>query len=321
MRARKPGPAAHATRVTDVRDLLAFVRASDLRSLTAAAKEIGESKATLSRRITRLEQALGTALLKRSTRGIETTDDGAHYRLRIGPLLDQLGDANAAAAQGGRATPSGQLRVSVPPGFADELAPLFAGFSAQFPQVVLVIHSSSRFVDLEVEQVDVVFRATSRLADSSLVSLRVVEPRPEGILVAAPSYLGARPPLRRPHDLASHRFLAIGETGAAFTLPLVRRGTTDVIEFTLPVAIAGSDLGLLKALAVAGAGITSLPRLSAQDALDDGRLVHVLPAWVWPDVNLYLLHRGGRFVSPRVRAFIDYMRSALDRRGRQGSVP
>ncbi|MFT3765920.1 MAG: LysR family transcriptional regulator [Minicystis sp.] len=317
MAAKKPRAIDYTTRVEDVRDLLAFVRASDLRSLTAAARELGESKATLSRRITRLEEALGTALLRRSSRGIETTDDGALYRDRIGPLLEQLGDANAAAAHGGRATPSGQLRVSVPPGFADALAPLFAGFCAQFPHVVLVIHSASRFVDLEAEHVDVAFRATSRLADSSLVSLRVVEPRTEGILVAAPSYLAAHPPPRRPQDLLAHRFLAVGDTGAAFTLPLRRRGTTDDVELRLPVAMVASDLGLLKSLAIAGAGITSLPRLNAQDAIDDGRLVHVLPAWAWPDLNLYLLHRGGRFVPPKVRAFLDYMRSALDLRARK----
>ncbi|APR77693.1 Transcriptional regulator, LysR family protein [Minicystis rosea] len=317
MQPKRPRATDYATRVEDVRDLLAFVRASDLRSLTAAARELGESKATLSRRITRLEEALGTALLRRSSRGIETTDDGALYRQRIGPLLEQLGDANAAAAHGGHATPSGQLRVSVPPGFADALSPLFAGFCEQFPHVVLLIHSSSRLVDLEAEHVDVAFRATSRLSDSSLVSLRVVEPRPEGILVAAPSYLATHPPPRRPQDLLAHRFLAVGETGAAFTLPLIKRGTTDVLEVKVPVAIAGSDLGLLRSLALAGAGITCLPRVSAADAIADGRLVHVLPAWVWPDVNLYLLHRGGRHVPPKVRAFLDYMRTALELRARK----
>ncbi|RYE87331.1 MAG: hypothetical protein EOO75_14605 [Myxococcales bacterium] len=87
------------------------------------------------------------------------------------------------------------------------------------------------------------------------------------------------------------------------------------------MAMAASDLGLLRSLALAGAGITSLPRLSVQDALDDGRLVHVLPSWVWPTTNLYLLHRGGRFVTPRVRAFIDHMRAALDLRGQRPPAP
>ncbi|MDF2692595.1 MAG: Transcriptional regulator, LysR family protein [Labilithrix sp.] len=317
MRRKKPTTPDDETRVGDVQDLRAFVLASDLRSLTAAARVSGESKATLSRRLTRLEKSLGTALLRRSSRGIETTDEGAAYRIRVGEVLELLGDANAAAARGGRAAPSGQLRISIPPGFASALAAPLAGFGAQFPQVTLVVHISSRFVDLEAERFDVAFRATTKLADSSLLALRVNEPQAEGILVAAPSYLDAHPAPRRPADLASHRIVAVGETGAAFSMPLVRRGTGDSIELTLPVAVASSDVGFLKEMVLRGAGITSLPRLSVQDALEDGRLVHVLPSYVWSDVNLYLLYRGGPFVPPKVRVLVDYMRGALDLKRRK----
>ena len=101
---------------------------------------------------------------------------------------------------------------------------------------------------------------------------------------------------------------------------MLKRGTTEPLAVTLPVAMVGSDLGLLKSLALAGAGITSLPRLSVQEALDDGRLVHVLPSWVWPQTNLFLLYRGGHFIPPKVRVFLDYMRSALDLRGRESKT-
>ncbi|MBC7976769.1 MAG: hypothetical protein H7138_17480 [Myxococcales bacterium] len=79
----------------------------------------------------------------------------------------------------------------------------------------------------------------------------------------------------------------------------------------LPVAVAGSDLGFLKEMALCGAGITILPRLSVQRELDDGRLVHILPSYVWPSAGLFLLHRGGPFVAPKIRAFLDYLRTAL----------
>ncbi len=54
-----------------------------------------------------------------------------------------------------------------------------------------------------------------------------------------------------------------------------------------------------------------VPRLNVQREVDDGRLVHVLPSYVWPNAGLFLLHRGGAFVAPKIRAFIDYMRTAL----------
>ena len=98
--------ADYETLVDDVRDLRAFALTSDLKSLTAAARLMGESKATASRRITRLETVLGTALLRRSPRVIETTDEGAIYRARVAQILGLLGDANAVA-KGARAVPSG----------------------------------------------------------------------------------------------------------------------------------------------------------------------------------------------------------------------
>jgi DNA-binding transcriptional LysR family regulator len=301
----------YETRVGDLHDLRAFSLACDLRSLTRVARTTGESKATVSRRITRLESALGVTLLRRSTRGIAVTDEGAAYRLRVGEVLERLGDANAAAVHGGRAIPSGQLRVTVPPGLGNALAPILASFCARYPQVTLVVNVSSRFVDLEAEHFDVALRATARLADSSLVALRLGDKRTEAILVAAPSYLAEHLPPRRPHDLVAHRFLTLADSTAPFLLPLTRRGSGEKLELLLPVALAGSDLGFLKDMALQGAGITVLPHLQVERELADGRLVHLLTSYVWPSVNLFLLHRGGPFVPPKVRAFVEHVRQAL----------
>ena len=302
----------HEARVGDLHDLRAFALASDLRSLGAVAKVTGESKATVSRRITRLEAALGVSLLVRSSRGVAPTEDGAAYRQRVGEVLELLGDANAAVVHGGQATPSGQLRVSTPPGFSDVLAPLFARFCEQYPEIILVVHVSTRFVDLEREHFDVTLRATTKLADSSLVVVPVGETEGEGVLVATADYLARRPLPRRPLDLAAHRIIALGETGAPTAMTLSRRsGGGDPLDLRLPVAIVGSDIGFCKQMVLQGAGITCLPRLSVETELADGRLVHVLPGWVWSSMNLFLLHRGGPFVRPKVRAFLDFMRNAL----------
>jgi DNA-binding transcriptional LysR family regulator len=303
-------------RVGDVHDLRAFALASELRSLTAVAKVMGESKATVSRRITRLEAALGVALMRRSSRGIAVTEDGAAYRDRVAQVLEMLGSANAAVMRGAKAAPSGQLRVSIPPGLTSALAPSLSSFGAAYPQVVLVVHAAARFVDLEAESFDVALRSTSRLVDSSLVAVRVGDPEPEGILVATAGYLGAHGIPRRPHELAAHRFVALAETGGRYTLPLVHRTTGKPLSLPLPVAVAASDLGLVKDLVLSGAGISSLPRLSVQRELEERALVHVLPAYIWPSTGLFLLHRGGTFVAPKVRAFIDHMKRALAPRRR-----
>jgi DNA-binding transcriptional LysR family regulator len=314
MRKKQGHVADYETVVGDLNDLRAFALTSDLESLTAAAKILGESKATVSRRITRLETALGTALLRRSSRVVEPTDAGVAYRLRVGQVLELLGDANAAAMGGGRAALGGVLRLAAPPGFNDVLARALAGFCQSYPQIVLVVHIAARFVDIEAEHFDVALRATTALADSSLVALRVTDAQIERIVVAAPSYLADHAAPRRPQDLSSHRLLGMGET-ATTTVTLLHRVSSEKIELRLPLSVAGTELGFIKEMAVSGAGIAILPRMNVARDLRERRLAHLLPSYVAPTVSLFLLHRGGRFVPPKVRAFIDCVRSSLSLTG------
>jgi DNA-binding transcriptional LysR family regulator len=300
--------AEYETLVDNVLDLRAFALAIDLRSLTATAKLLRESKATVSRRLSRLEAALGTKLLRRSPRLVEPTDDGAAYRVRVREILELLGDANAAV-RGARATPSGQLRVTAPPGLDGVLAPVIARFARAYPEVMVSTLIVSRLVDLDAEHVDVAIRATPRLPDSSFVAHRLAEM--DLIIVAAPAYLADHPAPRRVADLASHRFVQFGELRAHTTLRLCRADTGEEIELRLRPSTAASDPSFAKELVAAGAGISVLPRFSVQGDLDEGRLLHLLPTWVTPGVGLFLLHGGGRFLPPKVRAFRDFLVDAF----------
>lgn len=308
----KPSVADYETLVEDIRDLRAFALTTDLQSLTAAARLMNESKATVSRRITRLESALGTALMRRSPRAIEVTDEGAIYRTRVAEVLELLGDANAVA-HGARAVPSGQLRVTAPPGLGETLAPVLAQFSTAFPKISVSVHVASRYVDIEAEQFDVAVRAaTKKLADSNLVAHRVGTAELEHIVVAAPSYLKSHAAPRRVEDLASHRIINSQEAAAMSSFVFRRVGNAGAqVTISLPVAVACTDIVWVRDIVAEGAGISVLPRMLVQRHLKDGRLVHLLPAFVAPGLNLYLLHRGGRFVPPKVRAFIDFAKKGL----------
>ncbi len=311
----KPNVADYETLVGDVHDLRAFALVVDLRSLTAAAKLMGESKATMSRRITRLESALRVSLLHRTPRVVEPTEDGAAYRVRVGQILELLADANAAVRKA-HATPTGHLRVTVPPGFDDVLAPLVTEFVGAFPDVVVSILVAERFVDLEAEHIDVALRATAKLADSSLVAHRLIDV--ERIVVAAPSYLRAHGAPRRVEDLAHHKIVRFGESRAAPRIVLRKTdGTGSAVEVRLPCAVAASDVGFAKELVVVGAGIGVLPRVVVQRDLDARRLDHLFPSYGAEGSAVFLLHRGGRFLSPKTRAFRDFMVEAFAPRRRR----
>jgi DNA-binding transcriptional LysR family regulator len=270
-----------------------------------------ESKATVSRRLSRLESLLGTELLRRSPRLVELTEDGVAYRARVGAILEMLRDANAATVHGSEAEPSGQLRITAPPGLDRALAPILLGFSERYPRVVLAAHFASRLVDIEAEHFDVALRATATLADSSLVAVRVGDAPLERIIVASPSYVATRPVPRRVQDLASHRIIGMGDTAVASAVTLHRRGSDDTVALRLPVFIASSDGAFTKELVLGGAGIAILLRLSVQRELDEGRLVHLLTSYIAPGLSLFLIHRGGRFLAPKVRVFVDFVRDAL----------
>lgn len=293
----------------DVDDLRAFALVSDLGSLGAAARVLGESKATVSRRITRLEGILHTALLSRSPRGIAPTEAGVTYRARVAEVIALLDDANAAALHGGRPTPSGELRVTLAPGFGTALAPDFAAFCRQCPDVSLVVHVASRFVDLEKERFDVAIRSSAKLADSSLKAVRVGNPHLEGILVAAPSYLAEHDAPGGPRDLVGHRLLAVSDTGGPYTMLLHGDGAR--ADITIPLAIAGSDVELVKELTLEGSGIAMLPHASVLRELAEGLLVRVLPRHAWPSQTLFLIYRAVPYTPLKVRAFVDFLRQRL----------
>lgn len=296
--------AENETLVGDLHDLRAFTLASDLHSLTETARRMGESKATVSRRITRLESSLGVPLLRRTSRGVEPTDDGTAYRVRVAEILELLADANGAVRHAQDA-PSGQLRVTAPPGFEGELAPRLARFCLAYPEVLVTMLVTDRFVDLEAEHIDVALRATSRLADSALVAHRLLDI--ERLVVAAPSYLREHPAPKRLDALAAHRIIQLGQSRSSTLLFEKADGGGEPTEVRLSAAVTSTDVSFAKELAVSGAGVAVLPGLVVQREIEDGRLVHLLRSHVMTGASLFLLHRGGRFLPPKVRAFRDFV--------------
>ncbi|HEY3236223.1 MAG TPA: LysR family transcriptional regulator [Polyangiaceae bacterium] len=305
--------------VHDVLDLRAFCLTVDLRSLSAAAKVMGESKATLSRRIARLERFLDVALLRRSPRLVEATEDGLNYRMRIGRVLELLGDANTAV-RGAQAMPSGHLRVTAPPEFAGILASHIATFGRRYPEVAVEMVMAQKVLDLDAEHIDVALRMALRLADSTLIAHKLLEL--EAILIASPEYFKEHPAPERAEDLTGHRMIVLGTTRSQRLVPLHRsEATGELSKLRVRPAIASSDMNFVKEAALAGGGIAFIPSVVVQSELRSGRLMQVLSHLVLTGSALYFLHHGGRFLPPKVHAFRDFMLEAFGAPGRRRLIP
>ncbi|MES2639264.1 MAG: LysR family transcriptional regulator [Myxococcota bacterium] len=294
----------------DLADLRAFCLVADVGSITSAAHTLGETKGSVSRRITRLERALGVMLLRRSPRRVEPTEDGAAYRARAGKALELLEDADAALRDTG-AAPSGNLRVTAPIDLgATLLAPIITAFVAAYPAVSVEMVLTEQVLDFDGHQIDVAFRAAASLPDSSLVAHKLLDLAVG--LYAAPAYLAGAANIDTPDALADHRLLLHRSANAHGVLHL-QPDTGSVVPVRVRANILASDFSFLRAAALAAGGVAPLPSFLVTDDVAAGRLVRVLPTYGNVGTPLFLLTQGTRFPSPKVRAFRAFVTDWLKR--------
>jgi len=285
-------------------DLSTFCRVAAAGSLTRAAADLGVPKSTVSRRVARLEDELGLALLTRTGRSVALTDVGRRLYKRTEPSLREIRDVERELVDAFD-EPAGTLRVTAPNdiGGTPWFVHMLTSYRARFPEVVIEVELSNRMVDLVAEGVDVGLRAGSAGSSSTLVSRALL--RIEGGLYASPSYLERRGVPREPTDLSHHACVthsAISRNGR-WTL-LHEDGHQ--CEPVIGVVLSANDFNIVNQGIQDGAGIGFVPRFAAQPLLDSGELVRVLPQWRTPGGSLYLIWPASRHLAPRVRAFVDH---------------
>jgi DNA-binding transcriptional LysR family regulator len=295
----------------DLLDLRAFCLVVDLGSVTGAAKTLGETKSSVSRRLTRLESSLGVTLVRRSTRLVQPTEEGSRYRLRVGRALELLEDATSEL-QEAHAAPRGLLRITAPQDLATlVIAPHLARFSERFPEVKVELLLTEKALDFDAHQLDIALRASGALRDSSLIAHKLMEL--EMAFVASPAYLAQHRAPRGPDELEHHRMLLMMAPGGHLTVNLIRPGEEKAsASVRLRPDVLARDGAFLRQVALAGGGIANLPDVLVQQDLAEKRLVRVLPGYrVDLNARLYLLHPAMHFIPPKVRAFRDFMLQAL----------
>lgn len=292
-------------------DLASFVSAVERGSLTGAAKALGVPKSTISRRLARLEEALGQQLVLRTSRAFRLTEAGNALHRRSAPALLDL-DLALEATRDAAAEPAGPLRVTAPVdlGSSAPFASAMVRFAASWPKLRLTVDLSDRLVDLVAEGVDVACRLhTSPLEDRASLKIRRLRELAMG-LFASRDYLAAAGHPRRPADLGSHALVRVEGPGGAGPWPLMtERESRSKLENT-----GGSDterrgmvttsMNFAAAAVAAGAGIGLLPVLVAEGL---SGVEPVLPGLVTTAPTLSLVWPASRQLSPRVRAFVDFM--------------
>ena len=191
--------------------MIAFVAAVEAGGLSAAARRLRRSPASISRAVTLLEQRTGAVLLRRTTRSIKLTEAGVRYLEACRRILSEIEDAEQTAARE-RAVPHGLLSLTAPVVFGRRFVrPLVDAFLGAHSDVRARVLLLDRVVNLIEEGLDVAIRI-AHMPDSSLVAVRVGEVR--RVVCANPAYLERSKRLQEPSELSRHECIS-GITGHA----------------------------------------------------------------------------------------------------------
>ncbi|MFC3551977.1 LysR family transcriptional regulator [Lysobacter cavernae] len=290
--------------VPDLPGLLAFVRVAELGSFVRAADALGLSKAAVSKQVSALERRLGTQLLHRTTRRLSLTEAGQAYLRHAQAAFAEARAAEDAVA-GTHGLAQGRLRVSAPMSFGVlHIAPWLGAFLARHPQVDVDLQLDDREHDLVQGSFDLAIRL-GRLQSSSLVARTLAHSRV--LLCAAPGYLDrvgrpARPDELGVHDCLHFSLAAVGRTWQ-FT-----RGD-EVVRIALGARLEANSSLVLKAAAIAGAGIVRVPEFAVARELHEGLLEPVMPDWVMPGLDVHAVIPERRYVPAKVRVFSEFLQA------------
>ncbi len=289
----------------DTNDMLFFAEVVERGGFAAAGRSLGMPKSTLSRRVAELEGRLGVRLLQRTTRKLSLTEVGEVY-LRHCLAVRDAAEAAAQAVEQVHTAPRGTIRVACPVTLAQStVGPIMGLFLARYPLVKVDMRVSNRVVDLVEEGVDVALRVRSSLDESgSLVVKRLGESLT--CLVASPALLQRQGQPTRPQDLERMDTLAMNAVDGRATLPLLGPGGASYTLVHQPRYVA-DDLLTLRYAALQGVGMCFMPDYMCQHALQEGRLVHVLPGWAPPRGIYHAVYPSRRGLAPAVRAFLDFL--------------
>jgi DNA-binding transcriptional LysR family regulator len=279
-------------------ELLAFTRTVEAKSLSRAAAELSTPRATIGRRLARLEKRLGVRLLRRTTRALALTDAGAAFYRHARIALDAVEQAEASVRRSDNAI-CGTLRVTTPPMQDPSFHALVCDFARAYPEVQLHIDASPRHVDLVREGYDVALRAGAELTPG-LVARTLV--RTLEVAVAAPAYLQARGTPRSARDLRDHRCL-VGFTRDG--LPQTHWPKAGGGRLSVVGSFVSNDITLLVDAAMRGLGIAVLPTLLVAAPLERGALVRVLPELIHAETRMSIVYQEKELLPPQARAFID----------------
>jgi DNA-binding transcriptional LysR family regulator len=301
-RAGKSGSIAAVDRLQTMK---VFARVAQAAGFARAARDLRMTAGAVSKHVSALEEQVGVRLFDRTTRRVALTEAGRIYLERCLECLQALDDADASVSELARA-PRGLLRVTAPIDFGEQLMPVLGPFMVAQPGIVVDLRLSNRVVDLVEEGVDVAIRVAPAL-DGRYVARPLARSRLA--IFASPDYLERHGRPKNPQELASHRCLVFAEPRPMDELPFTRGRRKMRVKLNTVMTTNSGDA--FRHALLQGIGLGALPSFLAQRDMGSGRIEPILSDWLLPEFQIFAVYPHRRFVSPKLRLFIEALRAEL----------
>ncbi|MDT2020824.1 LysR family transcriptional regulator [Methylocella sp. CPCC 101449] len=289
----------------DFNALAVFALVAEERNFRAAADRLGVTRSAVSQMIRRVEENLGVALIRRTTRSVSLTEAGEQLYAEVAPAIaDMRAALDAAEAQ--RGSPQGQLRLAVSSIAERFLSGSFlAGFVEANPQIQLDITVTDAEFDIVTEGYDAGVRL-GEVIEQDMIAVSIAG-RERQLAVCAPAYRERHGIPSHPADLAAHR--CIGWRPAPKAAPYRWEFSDNGKDFRVAVhpEMTTNDMALMIKLAVAGAGITFGMEESFRPFIARGELLPILEDYCPYFAGFYLYYPNRRNIAPKLRALIEHV--------------
>lgn len=279
----------------DLNSAALFVKVVQKGSFSAAARHTGVPVATVSRRVSELEQALGVRLLERSTRQLRLTGAGSTLFEFVSRGLQEM-DAGILALQDRESELRGLLRLSLPPNF-EPWWDLLGAFQKLYPNIALDVYATERKVDLIEDGIDVALRVGD-IDQLSAVARKLMDYR--HVLVATPPFIEQFGEPQTPQELSNFPCAAWGLKDNAITWTLGGE------KVSIQAAVRANDYPHMRHLALQDLYITEQPPFMVNALIANKRLVRILPEYELPEDSVHLLYQSRHQLSRIARVYIDF---------------
>ena len=281
-----------------------FIEVAKHESFAVAARELGITSSAVSKQVQNLEHDLKVKLLNRTTRKVTLTEEGALFFERANHALEDIREATEQLNEL-KEKPRGSLRISIPTALGTQyLKKPIAEFAKMYPDVIMDVQFEDRLINIAEEGFDIVLRIGT-LTDSSLIA-RKLAPYPI-FLCASPEYLKKNGTPKTPEDLAKYNVLAYTRNKGAHEWRYRSiKGEEGVVGLSSSFKCDSAEM--MVEAACSGIGIMISPVFFTSKEIESGRLVTILNDYkTTPERNLYAIFSPNRYLSTRLRLFIDHM--------------